>query len=164
MLCEEPSRNLTCTSFAFFSLFLRQPITFFLKSICCLLASFTSFSLPKFKHAGACTASFPTKCSSMLCHFSSHLPGMLFAYALSSLFMPFPLLRKPKHGFLLCCFLYCYYFFQASFASYSLPVFSLHSKITPHHTFVKCSTEADSPVLQIFIAGFGTKNFSCSCL
>lgn len=32
-----------------------------------------------------------------------------------------------------------------------------------HHAFIKCYMEADSPLLQIFIAGFQTGTSSCNC-
>lgn len=32
-----------------------------------------------------------------------------------------------------------------------------------HHAFIKCYMEADSPLLQTFIAGFGTGTLSCNC-
>jgi len=126
IFCGESSSHLTCRLSGFVHLFLRQPITFFLKSLLCLLASFTSFSLPKLKHADACTASSSTKCSPMLCHFSSHLPGLLFAYALG--YLPRRPLCLESLNRVSCCVafrFYYYYLFQASFASYSLPDFSL---------------------------------------
>lgn len=71
-------------------------ISFFLNSILGSLVPFTSFSLPEFKYVDACTASSLTKCSSMLCYFSSHLPGLSFLYALVYFLTPSPLLRMPK--------------------------------------------------------------------
>lgn len=84
--------------------------------------------------------SSPTKCSSMLCHFSSHLPGLSFVYALMHLFTLAPLRSMPKQGLLLCCFPLLLLLFISDF---------LHQLVASRFLFALHSTQ--------------DKNTSCVC-
>lgn len=100
LCCEKSCRPLACRSSAIFSLFLKQPVTFFSSSpfsACSPLSHLSHFqSSNMLMLAQHHLPSSPTKCSSMLCHFASHLPGLSFVYALMHLFTLAPLRSMPK--------------------------------------------------------------------
>lgn len=103
ILDEESPRCLTCRSSASSPYFFQAAYHIFSSNPFSACLPLTSFSLPKFKHADACKASAPTKCSFMLCYFP---PAKAFICLCTHIsFTPSPLLRKPKQGLLLCCFL-----------------------------------------------------------